>query len=47
MFVEVKWFQFIIFLVQSSLSLEGQNVFYFDVLKQISQTIHLEKSLSY
>ena len=29
-----------------SLSLEGQNHFYFDVLEQITQNIHIEKSLS-
>ena len=34
------------FLIQSCLTQEGQNVFHFDVLKQINQTIHREKSLS-
>ena len=28
------------------LSQEGQNVYHFDIVEQISQTIHLEKSLS-
>ena len=35
-----------IVLVQPCLSQEGQNVFHFDILKQTSQTIHLEKLLS-
>ena len=43
---KTKRFQFLIFLVQSSLSQEGQNVFHFDVLEQIAQTIPLEKMLS-
>ena len=30
----------------SCLSQEGQNVFHFDIFIQITQTIHLEKSLS-
>ena len=42
----IIWFQFIIFFAQSCLSQEGLNI-YFDVLKHIDQTIHLEKSLSY
>ena len=36
----IKSFQFIIFLVQPCLSQEGQNVFHFDILKQIGETIH-------
>ena len=42
----IKWFQFIIFFVQPCLPQEGQNVIHFDILKQITQIIHLEKSLS-
>ena len=42
----IKWFQFLKFLVQPSLSQEGQNVIHFDVLEQVTQTIHLKKSLS-
>ena len=32
----IKGFQFIVFLVQFCLSQEGQNVFYFDILKHPS-----------
>ena len=45
-FHTIKWFQLIIFLVQPYLSQEGQNVIHIDVLEQVAQTIHLEKSLS-
>ena len=42
----IKWFQFTIFLVQPCLSQERQNVIHFDIVEHISQTSHLEKSLS-
>ena len=42
----IKWFQFIIFFIQTCFSKDRQNVTQVDVLEQIAQTIYPEKSLS-